>query len=227
MGASFQGLSFSFMIAVLCANASTSMTTMKLAIDLYHDDLLQVVGRHTIQAEVEGVSFDMPGVRLITQVSDTTSLTATMSSFGIEPPNEASFFIVKVDGIPQFDSSSAYSTFSTAEWQSGEAVDVLLCTGLDPTGSHTIEIFKNTEAQWNEIHVADNYITLVAMKGDDGVSFNQPPALPERRVEFLGDSITAGFVDRSPGSKINLDSKAARIWVKKKKTIHFPFSAFH
>ena len=73
---------------------------------------------------------------------------------------------------------------------------------LFPTGSleagaaHTVAVVKDTEPQFAGTSVRPNYITFHGFSGDeDGAAriVTPPPQAPQHRLEFLGDSISAGF----------------------------------
>jgi lysophospholipase L1-like esterase len=60
----------------------------------------------------------------------------------------------------------------------------VLASGL-PLGEHTVELYRRTEANQGESQ-------LLGFDFGDGAQL-APPPLPERRVELVGDSITAGY----------------------------------
>jgi len=129
------------------------------------------------------------------------------------------------------DGGLSQQTFGTGRWPSnGSNVAVTLASGLDPSTSHDVRVFKSTEAQWNELVDSPNFVALVELElrsGSGSVSgggsgaaaqgllgapallprrppepprprdgsevISAPRATSPRRVEFLGDSITAGF----------------------------------
>lgn len=62
---------------------------------------------------------------------------------------------------------------------------VTLCSGLKK-GVHTVRVVKRTNARSSSLGVSD--ITLLR----NGV-IQAPPAAKERRIEFIGDSLTVGF----------------------------------
>jgi hypothetical protein len=71
-------------------------------------------------------------------------------------------------------------------------------------GTHEIRIFKATEADWNGGSPVPNYVTFhgINVESESGATavptanalavLAPPPPLPTRKIEFLGDSITAG-----------------------------------
>ena len=62
---------------------------------------------------------------------------------------------------------------------------VTLCSGLKK-GTHTVRVVKRTNARSSSLGVMD--ITLLR----NGV-IQSPPAAKERRIEFIGDSLTVGY----------------------------------
>lgn len=98
-------------------------------------------------------------------------------------------------------STEEYHSFCTTSWKAGDGVSNLITItpiDLDETISHTVQVFKSSEAQFNSIVIEANYVTLnqinIYNNNDDSVppSFSLPNA-PTRRIEFVGDSITAGY----------------------------------
>ena len=110
---------------------------------------------------------------------------------------QANYFLVSVDGriVPS-------SAFNTSGWppilRSQRVITVPLASGLDASSSHVIRVFKSTEAQYNQIHVRPNFVTLHALEGGPAMRLAPPPPLPSRRLEFLGDSITCGYCNLCP-----------------------------
>ena len=62
---------------------------------------------------------------------------------------------------------------------------VTIAEGLNPDEEHTVEIYKRTEAMFGTIQ-------LHGFELPDGGEFLAPPARPERKIEIIGDSISAG-----------------------------------
>jgi len=57
-------------------------------------------------------------------------------------------------------------------------------------GEHSIRVIKLSEAIYNPLMVS--YIRVMS-NGSQEAALLVPPALPKRRIEFIGDSITCGF----------------------------------
>lgn len=108
--------------------------------------------------------------------------------------------VVWIDGKRQGPGGSN-STFTTTKTQTEAPVSFPLTTGGAPlaAGTHEIRIFKATEADWNGGSPAPNYLTFYGIESaaEDATAapatLAPPPPLPTRKIEFLGDSITAGF----------------------------------
>lgn len=146
---------------------------------------VQIMGRHLNTSQ--GFVFDNPGVQIRARFTG-PSINGYMSKTG----EVDDYFVVYCDG-KEVASELSSASFSTNGWTPGERVNVKLCQGLDPNSEHEVVLFKSTEARFNSLYAA-NQVTFVRFLGPKGVvDLLEPPALPSRRLEFLGDSITAGF----------------------------------
>ena len=71
-----------------------------------------------------------------------------------------------------------------------------------PTGPHDFRIFKATEADWNGGSPVANFVTFhgFTVHGSAAAPATTAPGspLPTRKIEFLGDSITAGYCNECP-----------------------------
>ena len=124
----------------------------------------------------------MPGVQVRASFTGASTVTATYTIVQNEAYNA---FVVECDGVPQYPKSTeedGYSTFNSSTWVAGEEVTVPLCTGLDPTTSHEVKIFKSTEPQWNGLVVSPNFVTLLSIDGDHEFALTTPSALPSRKI---------------------------------------------
>ena len=147
------------------------------------------VGR--VQKAADGTAlFDMNGVQIKAAVTGTTGLSASMSQIQKVKGN---VFQVYLDGVLQ-----PKSCFNTSAWVAGQVVKVPLFPSgsLDAAASHAVTIFKDTEPSFATTEVEmPNYITFHGFSGD--ATARLLPALDsstaQHKVEFLGDSITAGF----------------------------------
>jgi lysophospholipase L1-like esterase len=89
---------------------------------------------------------------------------------------------VAVDGTPT-------SVLTTSK----ETTLYRVASGL-PDGEHTVELFKRTEAFVGQLQLAGFQL-------EQGRSLVPLPPRPERRIEFVGDSITCGYGNESANEK--------------------------
>lgn len=68
----------------------------------------------------------------------------------------------------------------------------MLASGLSASRTYTIELYKVSEARLAQTEKA-SVVTLRSLSGSASMRVETPPARPTRRLEFLGDSITAGY----------------------------------
>lgn len=169
-------------------------------------------GRTLVSAFGE-IQFDHSAVAFRFTVANTDTVVAELSQNGPNPAVlQPHYFKVFVDGEFQpntagneTDLSSIFS-FSTsgAQWREDSdgfipLVNVVLAKNLSLDSTHDILVFKATEAQFGEIDPTPNYmslyyIDLTSAEGSDAVpQLTAPSSSSGRRLEFLGDSITAGF----------------------------------
>jgi lysophospholipase L1-like esterase len=101
-------------------------------------------------------------------------------SIGIELSDGQADYDVEIDGAPdtilRTVSSTTHYTFRT---------------NLS-TGSHTVRLMQRSENHWNAAVFKGFYLA-------DGKALLPAPAKPERKIEFIGDSYTAGYGNESPG----------------------------
>ena len=96
--------------------------------------------------------------------------------------------VVWIDGVRQGPGGSN-ATFTTTKAQSEAPVSFPATTGNKPlaAGTHTIRIFKATEADWNGGSPAPNYLTFYGIEVQGAKPTLGPlPPLPTRKIEFLG-----------------------------------------
>lgn len=162
------------------------------------------------------VSFDHPGVELRLRVRGASSVAVELMQQRSPPVKvghntyaafQAQYFVVLVNGsiVPGF----ANATFSTAGCQNVSATLLTAATGLDADSVYDVRIFKSSEAQWAASVPSPNWLTLTALvlggTGQDAHPSDEadrndcprllelPPWRPARRLEFIGDSIMAGY----------------------------------
>jgi len=69
---------------------------------------------------------------------------------------------------------------------------VPLCEGLDPKSEHIVSILKSSEARLGSSRPLPNHVSLHKLLGYHDFRILAAPKRHGRRLEFLGDSITAG-----------------------------------
>jgi hypothetical protein len=169
---------------------------------LLMDSSVVIVGRHVKKDGGSAVSFDMNGVQIKANLTGTTALYAYMAQVQKAQGNT---FQVFNDGVIQ-----PLSRFNTSKWQAGQVtkVEVFPPGSLRADAVHSVTIVKDTEPQFAGTTVMPNFISFFGFSGDNANArlVAQPTlassAPQQHRVEFLGDSITAGFDDLCdiPGS---------------------------
>jgi hypothetical protein len=150
-----------------------------------HDDnLIRYEGR--FQRMETGSAFDMPGSRLTVQFTDSEQIDMTLSQRMGEPflPHR---FWVYVDG------ALSDTIVDTRDMINNTWTRFNLASSLDSTRTYTVSLVKITEAQYDGRQPSPNYVMLSNLILDDGARLFPAPSSPRRRIEFIGDSITAGF----------------------------------
>jgi hypothetical protein len=184
--------------ALLVAAAAAATNTVVVP-RLLRGNNVVFVGR--VQQDTDSTTkFDMNGVEIRATVTGTTGLSISLSQ--VEKV-EGNTFQVYLDGVLQ-----PHSRFNTSTWGAGQVIKVLLFPrgSLGAAQAHAVSIFKDTEPSFATTAVKmPNYITFHGFSGDDSSAQLLPPpvqSLPKHKVEFLGDSITAGFDNQCdiPGS---------------------------
>lgn len=136
------------------------------------DTNIQVSGRvNTLDPNT--VFFAFPGVSIKAKFQG-TSIDALLTEYGSGTATTTNYLNVIIDGgeptvLKLLSSQSIYN----------------LASGLTD-GTHTVELFKRTESN----------VGMVAFKGfmlDNSKKLLLPDALPKRKIEFIGNSITCGY----------------------------------
>ena len=219
------------MLAVLHVAASTLIRA--------DDPNVQFIGRSRPGPEAGTLEFDMPGCEIRASiVLDTPScLSVDLAQMHEPHPSctncgntknsgyEANAFVVWVDGKRR-GAGGYNATFVT------DVNDALFhsyrldgsngtCAAPFAAGTHSVRILKATEADWNAGSPVANYVTFrgfsVSAASVDGGAVDgvaaayaaAPPPLPTRHIEFLGDSITAGFCNECGASSDPTDHNEA------------------
>ena len=133
---------------------------------------------------------------------------------------QAQYFVVLVDGVvAQLNSTFANATFGTGLCSNVTDTRYVIADNLDPTTPHDIRVFKSSEAQWAVSVPEPNFLTLRAIwlastKAGSAPAILDPPPLPRRKIEFIGDSMMAGYcnilwvpdIDRHKTNRSNIES---------------------
>jgi len=144
-----------------------------------------------------GVRFDTQGTKIELRVligpqhsAGPCRLHLRMAAMQPQQGFEPDYFGLSVNG--EMRNASWMSTFNTSASVNGTMHSYNL--GTLRTGGATISVVKLTEPQWNARTPAPNYVTFGGFDlACDDVQTVHLPARRKRRIEFLGDSITAGY----------------------------------
>jgi len=111
---------------------------------------------------------------------------------------ESNAFVVFVNGTRQGPGGHNASFVTTKDQQDSVPYEFPLADL--PAGTHDIRVIKATEPDWNGGDPVPNYMAFtgfhlwpVKSSSDFAAGCGTLPPLPARKLEFLGDSITAGF----------------------------------
>ena len=117
----------------------------------------------------------------------------------------------------------ANATFSTAQFENNTRSNITAVGGLDPGRAHSIRVFKSTECQFAASSPSPNFLTLFAVRlvGASSSRLRAQPAMlhqptnpTARKLEFIGDSMMAGYcnllwapdINRHKTNRSNLES---------------------
>jgi len=171
-------------------------------------EVLRYVGRFDHQ--LEGSRFDRNGCEIQFDVQGASQvkvhisqrLTAPYPSPWSPVGSMPNHFLVYVDNQPLTTpipgSACSYCTFDTFNITNETVTEYVVATGLS-FGVHHVRIMKTSEPEWNTREPSPNWITLHGVSVDTGRI--EPPRKPRRklRLEFIGDSITAGYCNLCDG----------------------------
>merc|ERR1711937_462476 len=76
--------------------------------------------------------------------------------------------------------------------------EYIFATGLTKD-AHEIRIMKTTEPEWNDREPSPNWVTFHGLRLDAGSIIAPSAPRRQRRIEFIGDSITAGYCNLCQG----------------------------
>ncbi len=160
-----------FALALLVAGAqqvdAANMQRIKAS-----DPNVQIMGR-VDSANPDNVLFSYPGVSINARFEG-TSIKAVLNEYGSGSNTTTNYFNVIVDGgEPTVLKLSMSDTLYT------------LAEGL-ADGEHTVTLFKRTESNVGKVG-------FKAFLIDEGKSLLVPEPLPEKKMLFIGNSITCGY----------------------------------
>lgn len=154
-----------FQTIVLTALSSTTLP-LEGSVVKASSPLIQYVGRVRF-ARPDAASFNYPGTTILAK------FTGTSLKMWCRP--QTGYFMVQVDGAAPF------KVGFNAEKDSVVSISTAL-----PQGSHEVKA----------MYVIEGLFRTPEFRGfilDKGASLLPPPALPERKIEFIGNSITCGY----------------------------------
>lgn len=141
----------------------------------------------TLALPTGGLAFDFQNAGAGVTVSGATALLAAINQ--TNPAGTAlpvgNRLAVTVVWNGQVDRSSVLETAAGTAYYT-------LVAGLNPSQTYTVWVTKISEASWNEGTIqAPEWLVLYGFATDGAAAVGGPP-LPSRRLEFIGDSLTAG-----------------------------------
>lgn len=142
-------------------------------------------GRCDIDERAKTLSFDQPGTKINLKVKGTRFVDILLTSYVVIPNR----FWVVLDGV------LSDTVIDTITMNSNSISTVRIASNLDASSEHTISIAKITEAQFNSLTPTPNFITVHGFEVEESGRFLALKTRTERRIEFIGDSITAGYCD--------------------------------
>jgi hypothetical protein len=142
---------------------------------------LQYEGRYKISSNGL-IDFDSPGFRINLGIEGATNVDMLLTSNGVDKPHRFWIYIDNVLSDIVIDTKNAtVNTVTTYHIADSLSKDY-----------HMISIVKITEADWNNPNPTVNYLSFSGFVLDQGYSAPLP-VLSSRTIEFIGDSITAGY----------------------------------
>ena len=197
------------------ADGKSTVKTLKSVVQVRPDDqAVQTIGR-VAKAKSGELMFDAPDVQVRVAVKGVSSVTVLLRQFVPKINAQPSLFAVYVDNkmvkCASHPQPNAFSSFSTSGAGNNTIERYTFEIG-DNGKARQVAVFKLTEPAWDVRNISANYVTFSGfeMAGSAPTTLPGPP-LPKRKLEFLGDSITAGFCNlchRSNETGVNLESGA-------------------
>ncbi len=150
--------------------------------DTYEDDGLGVVVTATLTAPV----FDWSGSGIVTSFTG-SAISVTLTSYPYSEDMGFNEMQVVVDGTAVTPTGHGLVLNNNGACSSTDVCTgtYSLATGLG-AGQHTVELYKRTEANYG-------YVQFGGFKNITGGALVATPDPYPRRIEFIGDSITAGY----------------------------------
>jgi hypothetical protein len=152
--------------------------------------LLAWRGRHRLEDDGVGVSFDWPGVAFRFTLTRATAVNATLVTGAAHTK-----FRVDVSSTTSHASPPPPAYF-IANASNGD--DYVLAAGLDPAANYTVAVYNTQEPTyihriWDGGAAAPTADTPTLVQVATDGAFGPPPAASTRTLLFVGDSITSGF----------------------------------
>jgi sialidase-1 len=151
-------------------------------------------GRRVVNPADGSVSFDFSGVTATLSLQGASYIEAQYLGSCTTPRLESD-----LDGVPPLDTDAAGSFWLYSSFAFPHTLTLFKnISGGGPADGddavHTLRIRAGTEARWGGCGDGSDAPQTVTFAGiwTDGVPVS-PPAAPSRQIEWVGDSITAGF----------------------------------
>lgn len=173
-----------------------------------NDSTFRLVGR--FERGLDGFRFDMNGCEIQFRVQGATKVMVRLAqriSPSVPGPlqpsgSQVNDFVVFIDGNAHINKyprlNCSYCTFDTTGAKNDIVETYVLAEGISE-GTHDIRIVKSTEPQWTSRVPAPNWMTFHGVVLDAGQVLAPAQPRPQRRLEFVGDSITAGYCNLCAG----------------------------
>ncbi len=152
--------------ALFCVGANAITLPVKGHVVKPSDPMIQYVGRVSMQ-NPSVARFNYPGTQIIAAFEGT--------SLKMMARPESGYFMAQIDQAEPFKVGFNAKKDSV----------VTLATAL-PNGRHTVKLMYIIEGLFRQPEFHGFVL-------DEGCSLVQPNALPERKIEFIGNSITCGY----------------------------------
>ena len=144
-------------------------------------------------SNINAVSFDMPGFRISFCVTGAQNVSVLLSSIGLESPHR--FWIYVNDTLLE------ENTIDTADAELDIIYSYPVATSLNNESVYCLTLIKISESNFNSAYKDQiNYvqfhgIELIGVGGDLTSPLQPLHGSPRRKIEFIGDSIMAGYMN--------------------------------